>query len=86
MAVAWLLHSGRVSSVREGLDWLARLRPQSQPNPGFIKQLELYRRLNCSLVKDILPSPLYINFALQQKNYRLVEALLEAPADGTTWT
>ena len=74
MVLAWLLHSGHVSSLSDGLDLVTRLRPQSQPNPGFVKQLELYQRLNCSLVRDSLPSPLYVNFALQH-NSLLVESL-----------
>ena len=80
MAVAWLLRSGRVSSVREGLDWLARLRPQSQPNAGFIRQLELYHRMNCSVTTDSPLSPLYLNFALQHCKLQHVARLAATTA------
>ena len=65
VVAAWLLHTGGVPTVPAALGMLARLRPQSRPNDGFINQLELYQRLNYRIVKH---DPRYLNFALQHND------------------
>ena len=83
MVAAWLLHTGRGSSLSAVLEMLARSRPQSRPNDGFINQLELYHRLNCRLVKQ---DPRYLNFALQHKQPHELQLLLQSPDTTTTTT
>ena len=83
VTVAWLLHSAKVSSVPAALELVVRARPQAQPNPGFLRQLELYQRLNCEV--HLSPSPLYINFALQHSSFQyLTDLSPPTPANSRT--
>ena len=81
MVAAWLLYTGRGSSVPAVLEMLARSRPQSRPNDGFINQLELYQRLNCRVVKQ---DPRYLNFALQHNEPHQLQLLFQSPVSTTT--
>jgi len=64
VVMAWLMRRERFS-VDEAYRRLVSIRPSCEPNHGFMHQLHLFKRMNCTV--DTV-SKYYLNFALQHGN------------------
>lgn len=75
VVIAYLMHKYHISPV-EGLEQLRLARPLCEPNEGFMKQLEVYHRMNMS--DNIDESPEYQRW-LYQREVELSRACGQAP-------
>ncbi|KAF4314544.1 putative dual specificity phosphatase protein [Botryosphaeria dothidea] len=75
VVIAYLMHKYHISPA-EGLEQLRLARPLCEPNEGFMKQLEVYHRMNMS--DNIDESPEYQRW-LYQREVELSRACGQAP-------